>query len=79
MEVITINLDVALDLVDTKLRVIKKEIEKILKVWGYTIPKKFIDDARKGIIGEAEDDAITLRHLLDQREELFDLRKTWVR
>jgi len=33
--------------------------------------------ARDGTIEEVEDDAITLRHFLDQREELLALKKDW--
>ena len=75
----TVNLEkeLAKDLVDTKLRVIHSEIEKILTSWNYKDSIKFIQDAKKGIITEAEDDAITLIHLLDQRDELFQLKGMW--
>jgi len=32
---------------------------------------------RDGTIEEVEDEAITLRHFLDQREELLALKKDW--
>ena len=49
-----------------------------MQKWNYNLPTKFLHDAKDGIIEEAEDDAITLKHLLDQREELLLLlKKTW--
>ena len=77
MESVTLNRELAEDLIDTKLNVINNDIERILTQWNYTSADKFIEDARRGVIEEAEDDAITLRHLLDQRETLFKLKGSW--
>jgi len=65
------------ELIDFKLSFLYKEIDKILNRWKYEETSKFLQDARDGTIEEAEDDAITLRHLLDQREELVALKKEW--
>jgi hypothetical protein len=65
------------ELIDFKLRFLYEEIDKILNKWKYEESSKFLQDARDGTIEEAEDDAITLRHLLDQREELLTLKKDW--
>lgn len=65
------------ELVDLKLKFLYEEIDKILSKWEYEEPSKFLKDAKDGTVEEAEDDAITLRHLLDQREELFSLKKEW--
>ena len=65
------------ELIDFKLRFLYEEIDKILNKWKYEESSKFLQDARDGTIEEAEDDAITLRHLLDQREELLALKKDW--
>ncbi len=65
------------ELVDLKLKFLYEEIDKILSKWEYEEPSKFLKDAKDGTVEEAEDDAITLRHLLDQREELFSLKKKW--
>ena len=65
------------ELIDFKLRFLYEEIDKILNKWKYEESSKFLQDARDGTIEEAEDDAITLRHLLDQREELLVLKKEW--
>ena len=73
----TLEKKVAQDLVDSKLRFIISEIKELLDRWHYSSPDEFIEDARKGIIDEAEDDAITLRHLLDQREDLYQIKKNW--
>ena len=65
------------ELIDFKLRFLYEEIEKILNKWKYEESSKFLQDARDGTIEEAEDDTITLKHLLDQREELLALKKDW--
>lgn len=65
------------ELIDFKLKFLYEEIEKILNKWKYEDSSKFLQDARDGTIEEAEDDAITLRHLIDQREELLALKKEW--
>ena len=77
MDLVTLNRELAEDLIDTKLNIINIDIEQILSRWNYTSADKFVEDARKGIIEEAEDDAITLRHLLEQREILFKLKGSW--
>lgn len=65
------------ELIDLKLRFLYDEIDKILNKWKYDESSKLLQDARDGTIEEAEDDAISLRHLLDQREELLALKKDW--
>jgi len=65
------------ELVDLKLKFLYDEIDKVLVKWSYESPTKFLQDAKDGTIEEAENDAITLKHLLDQREELFNLKKDW--
>ena len=77
MDPVALNRELAEDLIDTKLNIINIDIEQILSRWNYTSADKFVEDARKGIIEEAEDDAITLRHLLEQREILFKLKGSW--
>lgn len=63
------------ELIDFKLKFLYEEIDKILNKWNYEDSSQFLQDARDGTIEEAEDDAITLRHLIDQREELLALKK----
>lgn len=65
------------ELVDLKLKFLQDESEKILIKWKYQSPEKFLQDAANGTLEEAEDDAITLRHLLDQRDELMNLKLSW--
>jgi hypothetical protein len=65
------------ELIDFKLSFLFEEIDKILSKWKYEESSKFLQEARNGTIEEAEDDAITLRHLLDQREELLTLKRKW--
>ncbi len=74
---VTIEKDLAIELIDLKLRVIKQDILDILNKWGYKSTVQFLADSRDGTIQEAEDDAITLQHLIDQTESLFALKRGW--
>ena len=65
------------DLVDLKLQYLLDEIEKILNKWQIKSATEFLEQTHDGTIEEGEDDAITLTHLLDQREELFQLKAQW--
>lgn len=77
MTEVTIDKTLAENLVDLKLRVIHQEINNILKQWKYSDANEFVNDAREGKIREAEDDAIAMTNLLDQRDNLFKLKKGW--
>ena len=77
MTTIPVKKELLEELVDLKLKFLDEESEKILNKWNYKAPLKFLQDAKDGTIEEAEDDAITLKHLLDQREELLNFKKDW--
>lgn len=77
MATVNLDQDLAIDLINTKLKVISQEIENILTKWQYTDATLFIQDAKNGTLEEAEDDAISLRHLLDTQEELFAIKGSW--
>lgn len=77
MTTIPVKKELLEELVDLKLKFLYDEIDKVLDKWSYESPTKFLQDAKDGTIEEAENDAITLKHLLDQREELFNLKKDW--
>ena len=77
MTMISMEKKVAEDLLNSKLRIIIKEMEKILTKWNFHSVNKFLDDARKGIIRNAEDDAIVLRNLIDERENLIKIKESW--
>ncbi|MGQ4874788.1 MAG: hypothetical protein ACP6IY_12030 [Promethearchaeia archaeon] len=77
MTTIPVKKELLEELVDLKLEYLSKEIDKILRKWSYESPDKFLQDAKDGTIEEAEDDAITLKHLIDQREELFNYKREW--
>jgi hypothetical protein len=51
-----------------------KEINRILSKWNYRIIIDFLEHARNGTLEEAEDDAIDLTNLIDQRDELHKLK-----
>ncbi len=77
MTTIPVKKELLEELVDLKMKYLYDEVEKILQKWNYNLPTKFLHDAKDGIIEETEDDTITLKHLLDQREELLLLKKNW--
>lgn len=62
------------ELIDFKLSFLHDEIDKILNKWKYEDSSKFLQDARDGTIEETEDDAITLRQFLHERDELLTLK-----
>lgn len=65
------------ELVGFKLKYLNEEMEKILEKWEYDSSSKFLEDAKDGTIEEAENDAITLKHLIDQRQKLLNMKKSW--
>ncbi|TFG21479.1 MAG: hypothetical protein EU529_13515 [Promethearchaeota archaeon] len=65
-------------LVDFKLNHLRKRIEKILKKWGYTSSNKFLGDAKKGTISEAEEEAIILKNLEDEIDRLEHRKAIWL-
>lgn len=75
MTTILVKKELLEELVDLKLKFLYDEIDMFLIKWSYESPTKFLKDAKNGMLDEAENDAITLRHLLDQREELFNLKR----
>ncbi len=77
MTTIPVKKELLEELVDLKMKYLHDEVEKILQKWNYDLPTKFFNHAKDGTLEEAEDDAITLKHLLDQREELLLLKKNW--
>lgn len=75
----TISVDKAIldDLVDSKLKQITERIDRILAQWDYSSIDDFLRDAANGTLAKAEDDAISLTNLQDNREELYQLKTSW--
>lgn len=67
---ISVDMEFMIDLINFKLRFLKEEIENILERWGYNSFSKFTKDAKDGTLSEAEEDAIILKNLQDQIEDL---------
>ncbi|MHA1166546.1 MAG: hypothetical protein ACTSRU_01910 [Candidatus Hodarchaeales archaeon] len=70
MKTISIDQNLARDLIKTNLRVINAEIAIVLENWKYSSPELFISDTREGRVPEAESDAIVITNLLDRKIEL---------
>jgi len=79
METVTLDRKTAEDLVNTKISLLVERINKILRKWNYDDVDKLLEDARTGKIEEAEMDAISLTNLIDQRKNLYSLKRQWNR
>ncbi len=77
MTQVSVDKALAEELVDLKLQQLAQEITNILTKWKYKSIDKFLKDAEDGTLAEAEMDAISMTNLIDQREELFRLKKSW--
>ena len=76
MKTITINADLAEELLETNLRLLDQEISEILKKWGVETIDELIDGAKNGSLEEAEDNAIEVQNLRDKRNEITTIFKT---
>ena len=74
MTQVSVKKEVLEDLIAFKMRYLNGEIKNILDKWKYSSSAKFLADARNGTITEAEGDAVSLRQLLKQLDELKALR-----
>ncbi|MFV2016713.1 MAG: hypothetical protein ACC656_14880 [Candidatus Heimdallarchaeota archaeon] len=71
----TISLDrnIAIDLIQTKLEILDKQIAAILKKWEYDNIDDFLADGRAGKLEEVENDGIDMTNLRDKRNEIANL------
>jgi hypothetical protein len=79
LTIVEVDKNLIEELVDMKMKFLSEESDKILKKWNYDNPNKFLKDSENGVIREAENDAIVLIHLQDQREELLQMKRKWNR
>ncbi len=77
MTQVSIKKELAEDLINCKLRAIAEEIEKIMNRWKYDSVQLFLEDSKSGKIRNAEDDAIVLQNLIDDKKELHQLKNQW--
>ncbi|MGV9173015.1 MAG: hypothetical protein ACOC35_10660 [Promethearchaeia archaeon] len=63
------------ELINFKLRFLKERIEEILQKWNYRSINKFLEDSKDGTLSEAEEDAIILKNLRDQVEDLTEKKR----
>ena len=75
---ISVDKNLMVELVDFKLRYLKGEVESILKKWKYDFSSEFLEDARNGKLEEAEEDAIMLKNLQDEINNLSDKKNKWI-
>ncbi len=77
MTQVSLNKELAEDLINSKLRIIVEEMEKILQKWKYDSIELFLTDSKSGKIRNAEDDAVVIQNLLDDQEELHQIKNQW--
>ena len=70
---ITLDTEIAQDLIRTKLQVLDTKIQNILKRWKTQSIDDFLEGARDGSFEEAESDAIEIQNLLDKRRQIETL------
>ena len=73
MPQVSIDKDLAIDLIETKLREIKSQIAEILKKWDQNSVQTMIQLSREGKLPESETDAISLTNLHEKKTELENL------
>jgi len=77
MTQVSLDKDLAENLINSKLRFIVEEMEKILHKWNYESLQLFLEECRSGKVRNAEDDAIVMQNLLDDQEELHQIKNQW--
>jgi len=70
MTTVTLDTELARDLLETKTRLLDKEIHDILKKWNVETVDDLVEGARSGNLEEAEDNAIETQNLRDKRREI---------
>ncbi|MHA1273428.1 MAG: hypothetical protein ACTSVV_06690 [Promethearchaeota archaeon] len=73
---ILIEREIVKELIFFKLRYIQETINNILKKWGEENTDDFISKTRKGILENAEMDAISIRQLVADYNKLKKLLKS---
>ena len=70
---VSLDRNIAKELISFKLRSIQAEISSILEIWHYSSIEDFINDVKLGKLKEAENDAIDIRHLAEEQDNLMKL------
>ena len=70
---VSLNKDLALELIETNLAVVRKDIRRILSRWQVKSSQEMIEMTEKGELREAEVDALALTNLIDKEKELEGL------
>jgi hypothetical protein len=73
MTQVKLDKSLAEDLITSKMRQLKQNINEILNRWNETTSKEFLEKAKTGVHENAEDDAIELRQLLADYAKLQEI------
>lgn len=74
MTTVSVKKELLEELVDSRLKVITRKINNILKKWKYNSVELFLTQAADGTLEEAEPDALSLTNLLEKQKELYRLK-----
>jgi len=67
---VTLDHDVAVDLIRYKIRRVQDLIHYILERWNVTDANDFLNKSKEGVYPESENDAIDLKQLLFEEKKL---------
>ena len=73
MTQVKLDKSLAEDLITSKMRQLKQNINEILNRWNETSSKEFLEKAKTGVHENAEDDAIELRQILADYAKLQEI------
>ncbi len=70
---LSLRYDVAKDLIETKQNLIRNDIQELLVKWDQTDSQEFVENAKMGVLEEAEHDALLMANLIYELKELEKL------
>ena len=75
---VSVDEELLMSLLDFKLNHLKEEIDRILSKWNYISSTEFLKHAKDGTLPEAEMDAIEMKNLNDEREQLLGEKTSFI-
>ncbi len=72
-----IDLEFLTDLIDFRVNYLTEEINRILRKWDYTALSDFLMHSKDGTLSKAEEDAIYITTLMDEKEDLLKKKLSW--
>lgn len=67
--------ELAMNLIMSKLNILKQHIDQLLARYNESSSKEFVEKARTGVYANAEDDAVELRQFISEYSKLQKILK----